>query len=345
MRQPSAVEGETTLPRVVVTRRIPEPALELLRQVADVWVSPQDRVLTHEELHRAVAGADSVITLLHDRVDEAFLDAAGPQLRCVANVAVGYDNIDVEAAARRGVIVTNTPGVLTAATADLAMALILVITRRLGEGERLIRAGRPWAWHMFFMLGTGLQGKTLGIVGLGGIGRATARRARSFGMRIAYNARRPVPHEVEAELGAEQLELDELLGGSDVVSLHCPLTPETRHLINAERLRWMKPSAYLVNTARGPIVDEAALVEALRDGVIAGAALDVFEREPEVHPGLLELENAVLVPHLGSATEETRTEMAKLAARNAIAVLGGDDPPTPVTPEVSRERRRDVAAM
>lgn len=330
--------GAASRPRVVVTRRIPEPALELLREAADVWVSPHDRALDSDELHRAVAGADAVVTLLHDRVDETFLDAAGSQLRCVANVAVGYDNIDVDPAARRGVVVTNTPGVLTDATADLAMALILIATRRLGEGERLIRAGRPWAWHMFFMLGSGLQGKTLGIVGLGAIGRATARRARAFGMRVAYSARRPAPQEVAAELAAERLELDELLASADVVSLHCPLTAETRHLINAERLRRMKASACLVNTARGPIVDEAALVEALRDGVIAGAGLDVFEREPEVHPGLAELENAVLVPHLGSATEETRTAMAKLAARNAIAVLSGEEPPTPVTPRASSAR-------
>lgn len=333
------LDREQARPRVVVTRRIPEPALEILRERADVWVSPDDRALDSDELHRAVAGADAVVTLLHDRVDDAFFDAAGAQLRCVANVAVGYDNIDVESAGRRGVVVTNTPGVLTEATADLAMALILIVTRRLGEGERLIRAGRPWAWHMFFMLGAGLQGKTLAIIGLGGIGRATARRARAFGMRIAYSSRRPAPEEVTAELGAERLELDELLARADVVSLHCPLTPETRHLIDADRLAQMKPGAYLVNTARGPIVDEAALAAALREGVIAGAALDVFEREPEVDPGLLELENAVLVPHLGSATEETRTEMAKLAARNALAVLRGETPPTPVTPELSAAAR------
>ena len=339
MSDPLPIDGRATRPRVVVTRRIPEPALELLREAADVWVSPHDRALEGDELHRAVAGADAVVSLLHDRIDAAFLDAAGSQLRCVANVAVGYDNIDVEAAARRGVVVTNTPGVLTEATADLAMALILTVTRQLGEGERLIRAGRPWAWHMFFMLGAGLQGKTLGIVGLGGIGRATARRARAFGMRVAYSARRPAPQEVVVELGAERLELDELLASADVVSLHCPLTPDTRHLIDADRLRLMTPGAYRVNTARGPLVDEAALVAALRVGAIAGAALDVFEREPAVDPWLLELENAVLVPHLGSATEETRTEMANLAARNAVAVVRRQGPLTPVTPERSAAQR------
>ncbi|MBM3666079.1 MAG: D-glycerate dehydrogenase [Actinobacteria bacterium] len=317
-------------PRIVVTRRIPEPALELLREGSELWVSGEDRPLETAELHAAVAGADAVVTLLHDRVDDAFLDAAGPQLRSVSNVAVGYDNIDVPAASARGVLVTNTPGVLTEATADIALGLILAATRRLGEGERLIRSGAPWSWHMFFMLGSGLQGKTLGIVGLGGIGRAVARRARAFGMEIAYFARNRAPEEVEAELSARPLGFEELLAEADVLSLHCPLSEETRHLIDAGALRAMKPSAYLVNTARGPIVDEAALVEALRSGEIAGAGLDVFEREPEVEPGLIELENAVLVPHLGSATEETRTAMAELAARNALAIAAGEPALTPV---------------
>jgi len=320
-------------PRIVVTRAVPEPALELLRAHGDVWVSPHDRPLEERELLEAVAGADAVVAMLHDRVDAAFLGAAGDGLRVVANVAVGYDNVDVGAAAGRGVVVTNTPGVLTDATADLAMALLLAVTRRIGEGERLLRAGTPWGWAIDFMLGSGLQGKTLGIVGLGAIGQATARRARAFGMEIAYAGRHRVDAEVEAQLGgARRLELDELVATADVVSLHCPLTPETRHLIDADALRAMRAGAYLVNTARGPVVDEAALVDALRAGTIAGAALDVFEREPEVHPGLLELENVVIAPHLGSATVETRTAMAMLAARNAVAVLAGEPPPTPVTP-------------
>ncbi len=318
-------------PRVVVTRRIPEPALEALGAVTDLWVSLHDRPLETDELYAAVAGADAVVTLLHDRVDGALLDAAGPQLRCVANVAVGYDNIDVPAASERGVLVTNTPGVLTDATADLAMALILMVTRRLGEGERAVRAGERWSWSMFFMLGHSLGGKTLGVVGLGAIGQATAARARAFGMEIAYNNRRPAPPEVERALGgARALELDELLRSSDVVSIHCPLTPQTRHLIDADRLAAMRDTAYLVNTARGPIVDEAALAAALAAGTIAGAALDVFEHEPDVHPGLLELDNVVLIPHLGSATIETRTAMAMLAAENVIAVLNGGVPPTPL---------------
>ena len=320
-------------PRFVVTRRIPEPAVELLREAGEVWVSPHDRALEPAELQHAVAGANAVLALLHDRVDEAVLAAAGEGLSCVANVAVGYDNVDVEAATRRGVLVTNTPGVLTEATADLAMALILLVTRRLGEGERLIRRGEEWAWDMFFMLGAGLQGKTLGVVGLGAIGQATARRARAFGMRVVYTARHRADEAVEAALDARMVAIDELLRASDVVSIHCPLTDETRHLIDAERLRSMKPGAFLVNTARGPIVDEAALAEALAAGTIAGAALDVFEHEPVVEPRLRELENVVVVPHLGSATVETRREMAMLAARNAIAACAGERPPSPVNAE------------
>jgi lactate dehydrogenase-like 2-hydroxyacid dehydrogenase len=322
--------SEQGMPRIAVTRSIPERGLELLRGLGDVWVSPHDQALGEAELHAAVAGADVVLTMLHDRVDEALLQAAGPQLRLVANVAVGYDNIDVEAATRRGVLVTNTPGVLTDATADLAIALTLMVTRRLGEGERLIRGRTPWRWHMFMLLGSGLQGKTLGIVGLGAIGQATARRARAFGMDVTYAQRAPAPAEIEAALGARRLRLYQLLATADVVSLHCPLTPETRHLIDAAALGRMKRGAYLVNTARGPVVDEAALALALRERRIAGAALDVYEREPEVHPGLLELDNAVLVPHLGSATVETRAAMAVLAARNVAAVLAGEPALTPV---------------
>ena len=321
-------------PRLVVTRIIPEPALELLREAGETWVSDRDRPLERAELHEAVRGATAVVTLLHDRVDAEFFDAAGSQLRCVANVAVGYDNVDVAEATRRGVLITNTPGVLTEATADLTLALILMVTRRLGEGERMVRAGERWSWSMFFLLGMGLQDKTLGIVGLGAIGTAVARRARALGMRITYADAQRADAEVEAELEAAFVGLDELLAKADVLCLHCPLTEETRHLIDAERLRQMKPTAFLVNTARGPIVDEAALAEALRERRIAGAALDVYEREPEVHPGLLELDNAVLLPHLGSATLETRTAMAVLAARNAIAASSGQPPLTPVNPEV-----------
>jgi glyoxylate reductase len=319
---------------IVVTRRIPEPALELLRAADEVWLSPHDRPLTTAEMHEAAAGADAVITLLHDKVDGSLLDAAGPQLKCIANVAVGYDNVDVAAATERGVVVTNTPGVLTDSTADLAMALILMVTRRLSEGERRIRSGEPWSWHMFFLLGSSLAGKTLGVIGLGAIGRATAHRARAFGMEIVYAAPRRASEETEAELGgARRVPLMQLLATADVVTLHTPLTPDTRHLIDSAALRQMRSDAYLVNTSRGPIVDEAALVKALRAGKIAGAALDVFENEPDIHPDLRELDNVVLIPHLGSATIETRTAMALLAAENALAVLAGEKPPTAVNPE------------
>jgi glyoxylate reductase len=321
-------------PKIVVTRRIPEPAVEILREAGDVWVSPDDRPLEVSELHEAIAGADVVVTLLHDKVDDAFLDAAGDQLRAVCNVAVGFDNIDVPAATKRGVLVTNTPAVLTEATADLAMTLILAVTRRIGEGERIIRAREPWSWHMFMLLGTGLQGKTLGVVGMGAIGQSLARRAKAFGMEIVYSDARQAPAEVEQELGARRVELDELLRTADVVSIHAPLMDETRHLINAETLGLMKDSAYLVNSARGPIVDEAALVDALKAGQIAGAGLDVYENEPETHPGLVDLDNVVLLPHLGSATIETRTAMGVLAAENAVLALRGERPKTPVNPEV-----------
>jgi glyoxylate reductase len=317
--------------KIAVTRRIPDPALDLLREQGhDVWVSPHDRPLSTAELHEAVAGADAILTLLHDRVDGALLDAAGPQLEVVANVAVGYDNVDVAACTERGVRFTNTPGVLTEATADLAFSLILSATRRLGEGERVIRRREGWSWSMFYLLGTSIQGKTLGVIGLGQIGAATARRAKAFGMDVIYSSRSEGDPAVVAELATRRVDFDELLETSHVVSLHCPLLPETHHLIDAGRLAQMRPDAYLVNTTRGPVVDEAALAAALRDGVIAGAGLDVFEREPEVHPDLLELENVVLLPHLGSATIETRTAMGVLAARNALAVLAGQAPPTPV---------------
>jgi glyoxylate reductase len=315
---------------IAVTNRLPEPALEALRGAGELRIDGRAEAIPRADLLELVEGAGAVLTLLHDRVDEELLEAAGPQLRCVANVAVGYDNVDVEAAARRGVVVTNTPGVLDDATADLTLALLLAATRRVAEGDRLIRAGRPWSWGMSFMLGSGLRGKLLGIVGLGGIGRRVAERARAFGMEIAYHSRHPAPEEVTTALEAERLSLDELLARADVVSLHCPLTPETHHLIGAAELAAMKPSAVLINAARGPVVDEAALAEALAAGEIAAAGLDVYEHEPRVEPALLGLENVVLSPHLGSATVETRTAMAELAARNAISVLRGEGPLTPV---------------
>jgi glyoxylate reductase len=317
-------------PTFAVTNRIPDPAAERLREAGELRLDAREEAIPRGDLLELVAGADAILTLLHDRVDEELLEAAGLQLRCVANVAVGYDNIDLAAAAGRGVTVTNTPGVLDDATADLALGLILAATRRLAEGDRLVRSGREWSWGMSFMLGSGLQGKRLGIVGLGGIGRKVAQRARAFGMEIAYHSRRPAPPQVEEALGAERLRLQELLATSDVVSLHTPLTAETRHLVGADELEAMKETAVLVNAARGPVVDEAALAAALAAGQIAAAGLDVYEHEPRVEPALLSLDNVVLVPHLGSATVETRTAMAELAARNAISVLSGQGPLTPV---------------
>jgi len=317
-------------PIFAVTNMVPDPAAELLRQAGELRLDSREEAIPRQDLLELVAGADAVLTLLHDRVDDELLEAAGPQLRCVANLAVGYDNVDLEAAVRRGVTVTNTPGVLDDATADLTLGLILAATRRLAEGDRLVRSGREWSWGMGFMLGSGLQGKRLGIVGLGGIGRKVAERAQAFGMEIAYHSRHPAPPEVEEALGAERLPLERLLATAEVVSLHTPLTEETRHLIGAAELEAMKRSAVLVNAARGPVVDEKALAAALAEGQIAAAGLDVYEHEPRVEPALLELDNVVLVPHLGSATVETRTAMAVLAARNAISVLSGQGPLTPV---------------
>jgi len=316
--------------RVVVTGKIPSEAVDRLRDVHDVDAWDLETPIARDELLSRVTGAHAVVSLLTERIDEELLDAAGPQLRVVSNVAVGYNNVDVAACATRGVRVTNTPGVLTDATADIAMALILMVTRRLGEGERVIRGRTPWQWGMFFMLGAGIQGRQLGIVGMGQIGVATARRAKAFGMEIAYTKRTPLDGPMAAELGARHMGLDELLATSDVVSLHCPYSPETHHLVDAARLSTMRRTAFLVNTARGPVVDEAALVDALRAGTIAGAGLDVFEREPEVHEGLLSVDNVVLIPHLGSATIETRTAMANLAVTNCLAVLGGREAPNPV---------------
>ncbi len=317
--------------KVVITGRIPAEGVAALRAEHDVDAWDETTPISRDELLRRVAGADALVTLLTEKVDAELLDAAGPQLRVVSNVAVGYNNIDVTACHERDVIATNTPGVLTDATADIAMALILMSTRRLGEGERVIRSGQPWQWGMFYMLGTGVQGRRLGIVGMGQIGAALARRARAFGMTIAYSNRNAVAPELADELGCERVEMDELLSTSHVISLHCPYSPATHHLIGAQQLAAMRTDAFLINTARGPVVDEAALAVALRDGQIAGAGLDVFENEPAVHPGLLGLDNVVLIPHLGSATTETRTAMAMLAAQNSLAVLAGRPAPTPIT--------------
>jgi glyoxylate reductase len=271
-------------------------------------------------------------------VDDELLDAAGPQLVIAANYAVGFDNIDLAACTRHGVMASNTPEVLTETTADTAWALMMSAARRVPEGDRFLRSRTPWVWGPMMMLGQDLHHKTLGVVGFGRIGQAVARRGHGFGMRVIYHDVYRPSAEVERELGAEFLELDDLLAEADFVSLHVNLTPETRHLINAERLRAMKSTAVLVNTSRGPVIDEAALADALRAGEIFAAGLDVFEKEPEVYPALLELENAVVIPHLGSATVDTRIAMGMVAADNLIAALEGRRPPTLLNPEVWEAR-------
>jgi glyoxylate reductase len=312
-------------PSVLLTRRLPSSVLTRLEAACDLDLHAEPHAIPRPELLRRVAGKDALICLLTDAIDGEVLDAAGPSLKIVANVAVGFNNIDVPACRARGVVVTNTPDVLTNACADFTWALILAVTRRLSEGERQLRAGQWTGWALDHMLGMELRGKQLGLVGMGRIARAVAAKAPAFGMSVAYTDQ--VVSEVE---GATSMALDRLLATSDVVSLHVNLTPATTHLIDQKVLTKMRRSAYLVNTARGPVVDEGALAWALRERLIAGAALDVYEQEPIVHPDLLGLENALLIPHLASATTETRTAMADLAVSNALAVLEGRPALTPV---------------
>lgn len=312
---------------VAVTRRLPDVALDTLRAAGhDVRLHDADDPPSRDALLRLASGAEGIVSLLSDRVDTELLDAAGPSLRVVANYAVGLDNVDLDACRARGVAVAHTPGVLSEATADLAWALLLAVARRVVEGHRLVASGRWRGWSPLQLLGTSLHGRTFGVVGLGRIGTAAARRARGFGMDVVYHARSR-NEAAEAETGARRVPLPELLAVSDVVSLHCPLTEATRHLIDADALARMKPSAILVNTARGEVVDEAALVDALANGRLAGAGLDVFEREPRIHPRLPALPNAVLAPHLGSATVSTRDAMAALVSDAVVAVLAGRDAP------------------
>jgi glyoxylate reductase len=285
------------------------------------------------ELLERVAGKNGLLSMLTDRVDDELLERAGPGLRVVANFAVGFDNLDLEACTARGVLATNTPDVVTEATADLAWALLLAAARRVAGGDRFLRARTPWIWGPEFFLGFEVHGKTLGVIGLGRIGQAVARRAAGFGMPVLYTARRRLDPEREAALGVAWRELDQLLAEADFVSIHTGLSPATHHLIGPERLARMKPTAVLVNTARGPIVDEAALAEALRAGRLGAAGLDVFEREPEVHPALLELDNVTIVPHLGTSTLETRVAMGMMAADNLLAALEGRRPPNLLNPE------------
>ncbi len=312
--------------KILITGRIPESVLALLESAHEIESNPHDRPMARPDLLHAVADKDGLLCMVTDRIDGELLDRA-PGLRMIANCGVGYDNIDLTEATTRKIPVSNTPGVLTDATADLTFGLILAVARRIVQGDGRVRAGEFRHWAPLLFLGTEVHGKTLGIVGLGQIGQAVARRARGFSMRILYHNRRRVDPALEADLGVEYRDLPTLLGESDFVSLHVPLSPETRHLIAAKELGLMKRSAFLFNVARGPVVDEKALVEALRSGTIAGAGLDVYEHEPTLTPGLTDLENVVLLPHVGSATVETRTAMAGLAAENLLAGLRGEVPP------------------
>ena len=328
-------------PKVFITRKIPENGIEMLKEHFEVEVWEDEHEIPREVLLEKVRDADALVTMLSERIDAEVFDNA-PKLRIVANYAVGYDNIDVEEATRRGIYVTNTPDVLTNATADFAWTLLLATARRLIEADRFTRSGewkrRGVAWHPLMFLGHDVYGRTIGVVGFGRIGQAVARRAKGFGMRILYNSRTRKPG-VEKELGAEFRPLDELLSESDFVVLAVPLTKETYHMIGERELKLMKPTAILVNIARGKVVDTEALVRALKEGWIAGAGLDVYEEEPYYNEELFSLNNVVLAPHIGSATFGAREGMAELVARNLIAFKSGEVPPTLVNREVLSIRK------
>lgn len=320
-------------PTVFVTRVIPDEGLKLLREHFDITVWPHDRSPSRDEIVEHARGKDALVTLLTEKVDEALL-AALPTVKIVANVAVGFDNFDIPAGTAAGVVMTNTPGVLDETTADLAFALLMATARRVVEADKLMRSGTWGGWGIMQMLGHDVHHASLGIVGFGRIGRCVAKRASGFSMNVVYSDAMAAPPEVERELGVRRVSLDELLATSDFVSVHVPLLPETRHLIDAAALNKMKRSACLINTSRGPVVEEAALVAALRGGVIAGAGLDVYEFEPKVSPELVAMDNVVLLPHIASASYATRGKMAEIAARNLIAFFAGETPPTALNPEV-----------
>ncbi|HEY1308801.1 MAG TPA: D-glycerate dehydrogenase [Vicinamibacterales bacterium] len=322
-------------PPILVTRRIPSSVLSRLEEACEVDLHDRGD-LPHDQLVTRVAGKHGLLSVVTDAIDRSVLES-GRDLKVVSTIAVGYNNIDIAAARERGIVITNTPDILTESTADLTWTLILGVMRRVVEGDRLVRRGQWKGFALDFMLGSDLRGKQLGIIGFGRIGRAVAARAPAFGMRVSYasragrpSAEAPLIPDSRLLIPAEPMPLDRLLSTSDVVTLHCPLTAETTHLINQATLMRMKRGAYLVSAARGPIVDEAALVWALENRLIAGAALDVYEREPEIHPKLATFENVVLSPHLGSSAIETRTAMIDLAARNVIAVLAGQPAITPI---------------
>lgn len=314
--------------RVYVTRVIPESGLTMLRQRYDVDVNESDTPLTQDQLAEKAGQYDALVTLLTDHIDRAVLEAGKGRLKIVANVAVGYDNIDVDAATDCGILVTNTPGVLTETTADFTWTLLMCVARRVCEAQAYLRAGKYLGWGILMLLGDDVYRRTLGVAGFGRIGQAVARRATGFGMKILYYDPVTTADEVAAELGAQRVDLDTLLRESDYVSVHVPLTAETRHLFSTPQFNIMKSTAYLINTSRGPVVDEDALVAALKSGAIKGAALDVFENEPNVFPGLLELDNVVITPHIASASTETRGRMSTMAAENVIAAFSNERPPT-----------------
>ncbi|MCB9641132.1 MAG: D-glycerate dehydrogenase [Myxococcales bacterium] len=321
--------------RIFATQALPGPAFLQLDETHDLSVFSEDRSPSKEEIIQGVQHAEVLISMISDDIDPAIMDAA-PQLKIIANYAVGYNNINIDWATRRNIPVLHTPHVLTDASADLAFTLLVATARRVVECDQWLRAGQWQGWKPGLMLGTQITGKTLGIVGMGRIGQALARRARGFEMPILYTNPEQLPSSLEREFGARYVELEELLAQSDFVSLHCPLNPKTHHLINAERLQQMKQGAILINTARGPIVDEEALVHALLSGHIQGAGLDVFEQEPEVHPGLVESPKVILTPHIGSATEETRAQMSAVLVDGINTILQGKVPHNVVNSEVLR---------
>ena len=321
------------LPKVLVTARFADEVMNALSEGYDLEAHREDFPIARDRLLQSVADKEGLIPIISDAVDRELLDRA-PRLRVVANFGVGYNNIDVSAATERGILVTNTPDVLTDATADLAFALILSVARRVVELDALTRRGAFRAWAPMLNLSREVSGKVLGIIGMGRIGRAVARRAQGFGMRIIYCDPRHMDASLEAALDAEHVGLDTLLKIADFVSLHVPLMEETMHLIGSAELGLMKKESYLINVSRGPVVDEGALVTALKAGTIAGAGLDVYEKEPKLTPGLTKLENAVLLPHIGSATNDTRGQMAVVAAKNALAMLRGKRPKNIVNPQV-----------
>lgn len=321
--------------RVFVTYEIPESGLKMLSEKFELDVYTGEEFLTKEEMIERARKADAMVAHLRDPIDTQFIQSL-EKMKIIANYAVGYNNIDVQAATDRGIYVTHTPGVLTEATADIAFALILAVARRIVESDRFVRDGKFVGWKPKLMLGYDLYGKTLGIVGMGRIGQAVARRALGFGMNIVYHNRNRLPQELETEFNAKYLSLDELIGTSDFISLHTPLTKETFHMIDAEKISHMKPNAIIVNTARGPVIDEQALYEALKARKIAGAGFDVYENEPKLTPGLEKLDNVVLLPHIGSATYETREKMSQIVAINIIEALEGRIPPNLVPEQKSK---------